>query len=85
MVHEDAMTGLPVTLVVSPAQTVSPPPKHPLPFTGFGLLPALLLGVFLLVVGSLLLAAVRRPVAVRIRRDPDVPFADPSLIQENRT
>ena len=68
MAHVDTSSGTPVTLVVSPGKQVVPPPhKHPLPFTGFALVPALVLALVLLAVGSVLLVGARRPVPVRIR------------------
>ena len=58
----------PVTLRVSPAQTVPvthhqapPPPAHHLPFTGFPLVAAVLLVVLLVALGSTLLFLGRRP------------------------
>lgn len=71
MAYADTTTGTPVTLVVGPGQTSAPPPpEHPLPFTGFSLLPALLLATVLFALGTLALAAVRRPVPARVRRTP---------------
>lgn len=61
MVHGDSSTGTPVTLVVPPGSTTAPPPPdRPLPHTGFGLLPVLLLAAVLVAVGTVLLTAVRR-------------------------
>jgi hypothetical protein len=66
MAHSDGQTGTPVTLVVSPGQTTPapPPPHHPLPFTGFALIPILALAAVLIALGSAL-TAVRRPARTR--------------------
>lgn len=65
----DTSTGTPVSLVVVPVQAGGPrPPERPMPFTGFGLFPLLLLAVLLLLAGSVLLTAVRRPTPARARR-----------------
>lgn len=61
MTHSDSQTGTPVMLVV-PGQPVpaQPPGQNPLPFTGFELLPVVLLAALLVVLGSALLVASRR-------------------------
>jgi hypothetical protein len=65
MAQSDGQTGTPVTLVVRPGAvtpgTDTPPPgKHGhLPFSGFELLPLLLLAVVVVVLGTALLAAAR--------------------------
>jgi hypothetical protein len=66
MAHSDGQTGTPVTLVVSPGQTTPavPAPHHPLPITGFELVPILALAAVLIAVGSAL-TAVRRPARPR--------------------
>jgi hypothetical protein len=69
MALADSQTGTPVTLVVSPGQTSpgthsSPPAHHPLPYTGFDLVPALALSALLVAVGTFLTATARR-VSVR--------------------
>lgn len=59
MAHSDSQTGTPVVLVVSPGQVTpaAPPPHHPLPFTGFALVPLLALAAVLIVAGCILTAA----------------------------
>lgn len=62
MAFADSQTGTPVTLVVKPGQTtpVSTPPGHkPIPFTGFELLPALVVAAVLLALGTVLTVAFR--------------------------
>ena len=62
MVLADSQSGTPVTLVVSPQQAVpvSPPPgRKPIPFTGFELVPLLVLAAVLLAVGTVLLLTPR--------------------------
>ena len=63
MAYGDSQTGTPVTLVVSPSQTVpaTPPPPHHLPFTGFALVPVLALAAVLVAAGSVLTAVRRQP------------------------
>jgi hypothetical protein len=70
MAYMDTTSGTPVTLVVTPGQTSAPPPPPPIPFTGFSLLPALLLATVLLALGTVVLTLLRRPVPVRVRRTP---------------
>lgn len=58
MAHSDSQTGTPVVLVVPPGSTTpAPPPHHPLPFTGFALVPLLALAAVLIVAGCFLTAA----------------------------
>lgn len=61
MAQSDSQTGTPVTLVVQPGAGAPPPPgtRGHLPFSGFDLLPVVLLAVLVVVAGSALLVWTR--------------------------
>jgi hypothetical protein len=62
--HSDSQT--PVTLVVSPTQTTpAPAPHHHLPFTGFALVPLLLVAAVLVAIGTALTALPRPALLAR--------------------
>jgi hypothetical protein len=66
--HADS-SGTPVTLTVTTAGTTAPPPSHQphghLPFTGFSLITALVLGFLLIALGAVLTRAGLRSSHVR--------------------
>lgn len=68
MAHEDS-SGTPVTLTVTTAGTTAPPPPSQphghLPFTGFSLITALVLGFVLIALGAALTRAGLRSSYVR--------------------